>query len=363
MKITFVLPNLRLYGGIKSTIQMADALQQLGHDVTIAHPLIEGRDGQPWWKPRKTAVQAARLAQNLIKPPRWFNFSGTLLAIPYCSERFLPDADVLVLTWWADVAKLHNINECKGKVVHFVRSYETWGGPKALVNEVYGLNIPRICNSKALSAQLPHESLCAITNGLDDIFVTDHPAKSQTTRLNIGVLYRQQGWKRMNDALAVLTNIKRENTGVRFILFGESIRPEHEPLIKALRDCEYHQLPAGKALLKVYQEIDIFLFTSDETEAFGNPPLEAMAVGCAVVATKVGAIPDYSVHAESALHCEPRDVKTMTSSIQRLIDDPGLRLGLGTTAKTAAQAHRWINQAEKLEAVLKTMTTDHHSEA
>jgi hypothetical protein len=50
-------------GGINSNVKMAEALQQLGHDVTVIYPRLPERDGQPLWRPRKTLVQIARAIQ------------------------------------------------------------------------------------------------------------------------------------------------------------------------------------------------------------------------------------------------------------------------------------------------------------
>lgn len=352
-----------LYGGIKSTLQMAEALQQLGHDVSVVYPLLPGRDGLPWWNLRKTAVQIVRLIQSLTGKPNWFTFTGNLIAAPFHNERYLPKADVLVLTWWADVARFHSADPSLGKVIHFVRSYETWGGPESKVEQVYSLDIPRVTNSEALARRFTVAPIGVIPNGLDEVFFEDKKPRIQRDTINIGILYRLQDWKRMDDAITVLLDIKKQYPDAGVIVFGETIKPKHRRALSELGDYEYSHLPSGSALRDVYQKIDVFLFTSDETEAFGNPPLEAMAMGCAVVATRVGAIPSYSVDGETALQCNPGDTRAMTTLVKSLLVDTGLRNRLAAAAEQAAQKHRWVYQAEKFQALLTSnlSSADEHA--
>ncbi|MBV1875996.1 MAG: hypothetical protein KUG79_00005, partial [Pseudomonadales bacterium] len=199
MKITFVLPSIRLYGGIKSTITMADELSKLGHDVSLVYPLLPGRDGLPWWNLRRYAVQTIRFFQNWLLPNLWFQFSGHLIAAPWLSARFLPPADFLILTWWSDVIELHNIASDRGYPIHFVRSYETWGGPDTQVKKTYTLPLTKIATSQTLANRLPIKPAAIIANGLDHNFFSLAPAAdTQLPICRIGVLYRQQDWKRMD---------------------------------------------------------------------------------------------------------------------------------------------------------------------
>ncbi len=357
MRITFVLPQLELYGGIKSSLQLAEALQELGHDVSVVYPMLPGRDGQPFWNLRKTLVQIVKFCRALILTPSWFHFSGKLIKAPYRGARFLPEADLLVLTWWDDVAKYHQIDPRYGKPIHFARSYELWGGPADKVAAVYALDIPRVTNSEQLARQLPKAPMAVVPNGLDEVFFETSTKAPRTvdTPLRIGILYRLQDWKRMSDAITVLKNLKATNPALEILVFGEAIKAEDKFAMQTLEPYEYHHLPAGPGLRQLFEKLDIFLFTSDETEAFGNPPLEAMAAGCAVVTTRVGGIPEFSSHEVNALHCEPRDCTGLTASVQRLIDDPDLRARLAAKAQVDTKDRRWKNTALQFLAAVEQL--------
>ena len=153
VKITFVLPNVQISGGIKATLAMADALQDLGHQIKVVYPIIPARDGLPWTNLRKSGVQLVRACQNLVIPS-WIERPQNLTRIPWAASRFLPDADILVLTWWHDVPIFADSPTGSGLAVHYVRSLETWGGPEKLVLESYRRVMPRVVTSTVLEAQV-----------------------------------------------------------------------------------------------------------------------------------------------------------------------------------------------------------------
>jgi len=75
----------------------------------------------------------------------------------------------------------------------------------------------------------------------------------------------------------------------------------------------------GDEFKELFSSSLCLVFTS-LLEAFGNPPLEAMASGCPVVACNCTAIPE--VVGDAAILVEPKDVEAFVQAIQRLYDDP-----------------------------------------
>ncbi|HYO74412.1 MAG TPA: glycosyltransferase family 4 protein [Archangium sp.] len=71
-------------------------------------------------------------------------------------------------------------------------------------------------------------------------------------------------------------------------------------------------------------------------EAFGLTVAEAMACGCAVVASRVGGIPELIQHGRTGLLVEPGDEAGFATALERLLDDPVLRRQLGEAARQRA---------------------------
>jgi len=60
-------------------------------------------------------------------------------------------------------------------------------------------------------------------------------------------------------------------------------------------------------------------------EGLPNAMVEAMAARLAVVATRVGAIPEVVTHRRSAMLVEPRNPESLAAALAALLDDPQLR--------------------------------------
>ena len=102
-------------------------------------------------------------------------------------------------------------------------------------------------------------------------------------------------------------------------------------------------------LRSLYQRAKIFVYPS-RYEGFGIPPLEAMACGAAVIATRTGAIPDYADGA--AILIDPGDRKALREGIVRLLADEPLRHDLRERGIERAKAHPWDRSAQLMTELL-----------
>ena len=132
-------------------------------------------------------------------------------------------------------------------------------------------------------------------------------------------------------------------------------RPGWELRIAGPGDEEYRQALAGRLAdgvkvtflgelpheqgAKLMQEAEVFVLPS-YTEGFPNVILEAMAAGQAIVATRVGAIPDM-LDADTTTPCgivvEPRNPKVLAEALCGLMDDAKWRSELGQRARAKVE--------------------------
>ena len=78
----------------------------------------------------------------------------------------------------------------------------------------------------------------------------------------------------------------------------------------------------------LFQHCEFFVLPS-RSEPFGIVLLEAMALGKAIVATKVGGIPEFIKDGDTGLLVESGDSQALSEGILRLIRDHELRARLG----------------------------------
>lgn len=80
------------------------------------------------------------------------------------------------------------------------------------------------------------------------------------------------------------------------------------------------------------------------TEGFGLPALEAMAVGCPVLATERASLPE--ICGDAALFASPTDPEAWLKQILRLRRGEGLRRALITKGRSRAKVFSWRKSAE-----------------
>jgi glycosyltransferase involved in cell wall biosynthesis len=102
-------------------------------------------------------------------------------------------------------------------------------------------------------------------------------------------------------------------------------------------------------LREFYQRARLFVYPS-RYEGFGIPPLEAMACGAPVVATRVGAIGDYAEGA--AMLVDPGDRDALRAAIRRLLADEPLRRELRERGIARAKQYRWHRSAALMQQLL-----------
>jgi glycosyltransferase involved in cell wall biosynthesis len=104
------------------------------------------------------------------------------------------------------------------------------------------------------------------------------------------------------------------------------------------------------ALYKEYAEAEIFCGLS-RSEALGNVFLEAEAAGCAIVATRVGGIPEIVNDGETGMLVAPDDAASAAESIARLLNEAHLRKMYGDRAIAHAQEYDWDPIARQYAAL------------
>src|SRR5882724_7765861 len=130
LKITFVLPHLTLSGGNKVSLMYADRLAARGHEVTVLHG----------WMPRlkdrvRQRLRGGRPDIGVSERVRVINANTVVDRL----AEFLPDADVLVATWWHTVEAVSGAPPSKGRKFHLVQGHEIFPYLPARSASVYRL--------------------------------------------------------------------------------------------------------------------------------------------------------------------------------------------------------------------------------
>lgn len=214
----------------------------------------------------------------------------------------------------------------------------------------------------------PSECVTVVPYGVDIeryIWATGCPA-----RFPIGDSYNVMGMGRIVPKkgfvylLRAAPLVLERFPNTRFIIIGEGDSLSELEAVAKKENVQEHVLFVGyvpwdqtPAYLKM---ADVFVVPSIRDEAgnvdgLPNVLLEAMAAGCAIVASRVAGIPEVLYDGENGLLVPPSDEVALAEKVCVLLGDETLRKRLGEAAqRTVAARYRWMQIAEQVAAILKT---------
>lgn len=136
--------------------------------------------------------------------------------------------------------------------------------------------------------------------------------------------------------------------GVRLVLVGgansavfacESIYADDDPRVISTGAISDGELSA------LYRHAHAFVFPS-LYEGFGIPPLEAMSLGCPVVASRASSIPE--ICGDAVLYFDPLDIQDMARALERILIKDALRDTLRKRGILRQDMFKWEYAARQL---------------
>jgi glycosyltransferase involved in cell wall biosynthesis len=320
LRISFIIPFTNMTGGIAVVLEYYRQLTSMGHEVEIYYPLAPCRKSRlnlPRWKRLPSLIK--NFLRNTIKFKR--SISLFLEDIPVkpvvkISDAFIKDADVVVATAWPTAYDVAKLSPGKGRKFYFVQDYEIWLGCEDEVDNSYRLPLGIITIGPWLTGLMKEKfyraDVTEVHNGirLDKFYP---PAAKTFDRASALILAGRLEFKGTRDAIDALTIVKKSHPQLEVAVFGMGSRPE------APFDFEYHQDPSYEKLLSLYQNAAIFIFPS-HGEGWGLTPVEAMACGCALVATDAGCIPVIN-NGQNMVIAEAKNAASIAGAVIKLLGD------------------------------------------
>ncbi len=112
---------------------------------------------------------------------------------------------------------------------------------------------------------------------------------------------------------------------------------------------------SDEELKTLYSKAMCFVFPS-LYEGFGIPPLEAMTLGCPVLASNAASIPE--VCGDAARYFDPHDAQGLAEQLNRLATDSALRQTMSEKGLQRAAQFTWLDSARKVVATCRKASDD-----
>jgi glycosyltransferase involved in cell wall biosynthesis len=160
------------------------------------------------------------------------------------------------------------------------------------------------------------------------------------------LLYPANPWPHKNHErlFEAFTKVRRARPELRLVLTGTGL----ERLRGIPEAVEVRGRVAREELARLYRTASALVFPS-LYEGFGQPPLEAMASGLPVAASRAGALPE--ICGDAALYFEPTSVNEIAEAILAVLERPdhlverGLRRAAHFTWDATARRHDEVYRA------------------
>ena len=351
MRITFVVPILEVSGGARIVAGHAQRLAERGHHVVI----VAKRTRRLSLKERAKAWLRGKPVE---VPPEHSHvaLSGVPFHVPNhwgpVREEDVPDADVIVATWWETAEWIWPFSPEKGAKVHFIQHYEAFPElPVDRVDAVWRLPTFKIAVAQWLidlaREKFGIEKMALVPNSVDHQFFSSEQ-RSKRGAPTIGFLYHEVPFKDLPTTIAAARLVKEARPDVQFISFGAA-RPDDGQLPP---DTEFHYLPTQEKIAEIYGRCDVWLSTS-LTEGFNLPPLEAMACGCPAVCAKTGRPLEIIEDGVNGYLVDQGDIAGFTKALLNILGLPEQDWRRMSKAAASAVAHpTWEESSALFEQAL-----------
>lgn len=358
MRFTFLMPSDNLTGGNRVVAIYAQQLVSRGHEVLV---ISCAPDPLGLRETLRTVLKRdwPRLHQHRNPEPGHIALSGVaqkVLTRPRAiTAADVPDADIIIATWWETAVWMHNMPASKGRKVHLIQGYEVWFGEQVTAQVHAALQLPNLKIAISSDLKLTIEEklgplgITVVPNAVDLKQFTA-PARTRQPAPTVGFVYAVAAIKGADICAQACELARREFPELKVVAFGADQPSAEVPLPVG---ANYFYRPAQKALKDIYGRCDVWLFGS-RLDSFGLPILEAMACRTPVIAVPIGAATDLLGDGAGVLVAKESPA-AMAKAIIALLRQPAQDwLQLSDRAYQKAHSYSWEDATTRLLNALPT---------
>lgn len=355
MRVTFVVPEYIWgpSGGARIVYEYASRLTVRGHVVSVVHPRRIIPETPQLWSVHGWLRQVKLDIRARLEKPRvdWHAIDSRvrLLYVPSSNPKYIPDGDVIFATAWHTVGSVLRCPSSKGERCYLIQGYETFQGPKEVVDATWRAALHKIVIAKWLvdiGRELGATDVTYVPNAIDlQRYRWVTPPQERSRR--VAMLISPIPIKGSEDGIRALQIVRECCADLTVVCFGTSSRLPWLP-----EWVTYYRNPPQEFIVdEIYNSASVFVAPS-VTEGFGLPAAEAACCGCAVAATDIGGFREYLEHGTSALLSPPRDVGALARNVLRLLGDQELRMRMAAKCYQVVSQFSWDRSTEMLERFL-----------
>ena len=345
MKVLHVISSGGLYGAEAVILNLSQTLRDLRDQSEVAffenlpHAIYD--------------LEAAAAKRSI--PTHRIRCQGQIdLSVPGCIRRLSQSTQADIVHAHGYKADLYTWAALRRSETPIVSTCHTWYDNSALLR-AYGAVDRRVLRSFAgvvavskevrarlIAAKVPSDRIVMIPNGIETkafLVRTVRPETAAEAPLTVALIGRLSFEKGIDLFIQAAARVLEDLPQTRFQIIGDG--PDRLPLQQLINTLN---ISGSVALLgrrddmpAVYATADIVV-SSSRQEGLPISLLEAMASGCAILATAVGEVPSLIDDLQTGLLVQPNDVHALVTGLKALLGNVSLRIQLGTAAQHRVQS-------------------------
>jgi glycosyltransferase involved in cell wall biosynthesis len=326
LKLTYLMEDTDLSGGVRIQLAQADALIALGHEVTIhtrGLPLTWRASSAQW-------IYVDDFAQ--------------VDAAPY---------DFVIGTFWTTVAPAWNL--AGERALHLCQGYEgaftAYESIRPRIDEVYRLPIPKLVVTPSLVpvCQQFGSEVVYVGQIVDDAFYRASSWDRDPPRVLLAGA-SQIDFKGIDVGYAAAAHARWQGAQFELVRVSPWAPSSEEPVTELA--AEFHVALTANEMTRLMHSCDIFLGPSRRDEGFGLPAAEAMASAIPTVLTRIPSFLSFDSRPDYALFADEDDAEGLGEALLELLSDEDIRARLRTRGRAVAEQFRAEHAARRIESYL-----------
>jgi len=334
-------------GGVKVVHEYANRLSEKGHFVTLIYP-IHLQTNFRYFLKKFLVNQYDRYAGNSRELYYTPNPKVSVLMVKNICDKYIPNADAIIAVGWQTAGPVANLSYNCGKKFYFLQSFETYFKNKQQIIKTYHLPLIKIAISNWIIEELRNIGENAegrIPNAINPAeFFLENETDQRPT--DIITLYHPAKIKGAEEVLTVLKNL-----GKKIPQLSATFIAARHPICSLPSWINVVIRPSIAELRLLYNHSKIYLHTS-HWEGWPLPVMEAMACGCAVVATENRGVKEYLVHENNALMSPIGNTAALATQVNHLLENDKHRKSLVENGLKTVKQFSWESSVAILENIL-----------
>ena len=371
IRVCHIVTRLAVRGVPRQVLELAEGLDHRRFKVSVLTGHSESGEGDLWDEARDRGIDVMRIEalRRPIHPIR----DGFALAQIYRHLRRYP-CDI-VHTHIAKAGFLGRLAARLAKIPFVLHTYH--GTPNEWIGDGTSARLFRgierwtaartdmlIAVSEAVRGEMKSMGIGSasrwrvIRNGISPIFLSEPPSsptqRSRVQLLAVGSLTEEKGYDVL---LSALPTIASSHPDVELVLIGDGpLKASLQALANDLNVASRVRFLGVVADVRPWLRAATLLVAPSLSEGLGMAVVEAMAMECPVVASRVGGLVEVVVHGETGFLVEAGHVPLLAQQVVELLSCPEKRARLGYNGSRHVQANfasdRPIAQLQELYETL-----------